>query len=649
MVTKYLILVFISLFLNFSPKKKYFEILQVGTTVTSIAQSPGPFISGGSINRLITGLPDTQSLPVKILYMAYRPATWEEKALTEEVNEKRNLGGLVFVYYTNISDKPVGLRDWYLNRKESGFFRIAGDVAWDRRYTDIIAPGQTTVQEICGVSEDFQTGKPAEFAINGENWQPVGYFPGTFREEEVRVTSVVMDSSMTELIIHLRNFTDQEMKIGSIKIEGKSTSSLTIVSPELEPRGHIIATLKTKDPFTPGELVIIRVEMKTEDSSFIIYSHRNAYADYFPNGTWGIEESQYPDAASHHLNTMVRGGKSTDAFFKNAYKTTGIKAMPHTGLYPDIDMIRDLEHHPAVALWYIHDEPDWTRTPQLVMAAQEMTKKYSTKKPTLITLCRNVKFFEYAFIPDIPCHDHYCVTAPTTSKWSYIYGTRLEETGYYTADLKYASEPKPIWVWTQGVHLWEERPKMPLPTPDEMGAQLYFNLGRGAKGNLWFTFLQEAGDRFPQSKKALQVYSRLIIMLNKDLLASDPYHGRKTAPPEADIATLISPDNMIVFVTNKDYQISDSAYLWHDVHNLEVKIQVPGWFRPADAFEIDPFSGLKSVSWNPGPGEISINLPDLHMGKVICLSSSKKKRSDMASQYSIILKSEETNLINHGK
>lgn len=29
--------------------------------------------------------------------------------------------------------------------------------------------------------------------------------------------------------------------------------------------------------------------------------------------------------------------------------------------------------------------------------------------------------------------------------------TRLEETAYYTRDLKYAAEPKLIWVWTQGI------------------------------------------------------------------------------------------------------------------------------------------------------------------------------------------------------
>ena len=38
--------------------------------------------------------------------------------------------------------------------------------------------------------------------------------------------------------------------------------------------------------------------------------------------------------------------------------------------------------------------------------------------------------------------DHYCVTAPSSSRWPHRWGTRLEETGYYTRDLKLASEPE---------------------------------------------------------------------------------------------------------------------------------------------------------------------------------------------------------------
>lgn len=586
------------------------------------------------------GKPQPEALPIQIEYVALRPARWEEKALTEIVNEKRNEGGLVFVYYTNTSDRPVALREWYLNDRESGHYRLAGDVAWDRRYAGEVQPGQTTVLEICGVSADFQVGKKADFTWMGANWNPVAHHEAGFEPEKLRVTSIVMDESLTRLTIHIRNFLNEDVRIRSVALEGKSPARVALTSDKLEGNGHAIAHVQVEHPFAAGELALVRLETEAGGKVHTVFSHRNAYGDYLPNGTWGIEENQYADAARHHLNTMVKGGHSTDTFFARDYQTTGIKAMPHTGLYPDVDLLRNLARHPAVALWYIHDEPDWLYTPQLVMASHEMTKKYSTQKPTLITLCRNVKFFEFAFIPDIPCHDHYSVTAPTTSKWPFVYGTRLEETGYYTADLKYASEPKPIWVWTQGVHLWDERPKMPLPTPDELGAQLYFNLGRGAKGNLWFTFLEEAGARFPATKKALQQYSRVVALLQDDLLASDPCHGEITAPEKTDVAALITADKLILFITNTDYQISDSAYQWTSRKKVRVQVKIPHWFTARDGFEVSPESGIRAANWKMPGGVVELTLDELKMGRVFVFATGKEARGNYAARFQEIINME---------
>lgn len=565
-------------------------------------------------------------LPIAVNYISFRPAAWEEKTIIEEVNEKRNQGGLMFVYYTNTSDQAVALREWYLNERESGHYRLAGDVAWDRRYTDVVAPGETTVQEICGVSADFQVGKKAGFSIIGSNWQPVSGYDGKLEPEKWRISSITFDSTLSNVCIHIRSLCAQSVKISSVSILKNQTKELSLSSSVLEANGHVIARLSLEKALTPGELTIVKADILQEGNNYTFYSHRNAYADFVPNGTWGIENKQYEDAQRHHLNTMVRGGNTADDFFSEDYYKTGFRTMTHTGLYPNVDMIRDLEKHPSVACWYIHDEPDWLYTPQLVLTSHEITKRYSVRKPTMITLCRNVKFFEYGFIPDIPCHDHYSVTAPSSSKWPYPYGTRLEETGYYTADLKYASEPKPIWVWTQGVHLWDQRPKMPLPTPDELGAQLYFNLGRGAKGNLWFTFIEEAGDRYPATKKALQTYSRVVRLLEKDLLLSDPWHGTVKTDAPVDVACLLTPDKAIIFITNREYMIQDSAYQWKDYKNVKLSVSLPSWFQPSDGFELNPEKGIHTVQWLRNNTFVDLNLDTLSMGRIIVLTKDNKAR-----------------------
>lgn len=580
------------------------------------------------------------NLPVKVVYAAFRPAKWEEKAVIEAVNEKRNLGGLLFVYYKNTSDNPVPLREWYLGQRESGHFRLSGDVAWDRRYTDVVQPGQTTVLEICGTSGDFQAEKETSFSILGQQWQSICNTPLTMHTEKVRMSSITFDSSLTEICVHLKSQLTTPCLLTSISVEGKQQAAQIATSYTIQPAGQIIVRITLKEPFKPGELAIFSAQLQCGDTALVVYSHRNAYGDFVPNGTWDIHENQYQDAATHHLNTMVRGGHSDDAFFANDFRKTNIKTMTHTGLYPDVDMLRDLAHHPAVACWYIHDEPDWLYTPQLVMTSHEITKKYAREKPTLITFCRNVRFFEYAFIPDIPCHDHYSVTAPSSSTWPYPYGTRLEETGYYTADLKAASEPKPIWVWTQGVHLWSERPKLPLPSPDELGAQLYYNLSRGAKGNLWFTFLDEAGKKYPDTKKALQQYGRMVKAIEKDLPLSDPWDGKCAAPAEVDVSSLLTPDKLIVFVQNKQYAIRDTAYLWSKQTNINIQLALPDWLTVNEGFEFDPLTGCNNVAWSVEKQNLTLRLDELQMGKVFIFSSSKHAKSEYQTAFQSFLKKE---------
>lgn len=578
--------------------------------------------------------------PIEVEYISLRPAKWEETALIEEINEKRNLGGLVFIYYKNKSKHPVHLREWYLNDRESGHFRLAGDIAWDRRYSHTLQPGETAVQEISGVSNDFQIGKPANFKILNNNWQTTLEHNSIFEPEKFRITSIVFDSTLTSAIVHIKSFIPDPAQILTVSVENRNIEKFTVTSPNIEKNGHVVVNLKFEKSFTPGELCLIKVETEVKGKQEIFYSHRNAYPDFFPNGTWSIDPPQYKDAHLHHLNTMVKGGKSTDSYFAQEFEKEGFKTMTHTGLIPNIDMIRDLKNHPAVVCWYIQDEPDWLHHPQSVFAAHQMTKVYSQEKPTMITLCRNVKFFEYAFIPDIPCQDHYSVTAPTSSKWPYVYGTRLEETGFYTRDLKYASEPKPVWVWTQGVHLWDERPKMPLPTPDELGAQLFFNLGQGAKGNLWFTFQEEAGRLFPQTKKALQNYSRIIRLTENELLASDPLSSQIISPQNLDVAPLISSDQLTVFLTNLDYQIHDSSYIWNPLENFEILIKLPDWFDINSGFEIQPENGIKELLWTIEDGVLKISVDEIKMGKIFIFSSDMERIKTYLNRFDRILQLE---------
>jgi hypothetical protein len=585
--------------------------------------------------------PVPSDLPVLVEHIVLRPARWEEHVLTEPVNERRNLGGLAFVYFRNQSDKTVSLREWYLNERESGHYRLAYDIAWDRTHTKTLHPGQTSVLEICGTAADFQPGKPAFFSWIGSDWEVVAACADTFREAQVDIPSIIVDSTLRQLTVHFRNRTSGRLSVGSVELPGgPAVVASEWTASTMRQGGHLIARFRLQKALTTGQLFILKASFAKEDGGTVTsFTHRHAYPDHFPNGTWGIEPDRYGEARRHHLNIMVRNGRSDDQFFSEAHARTGIRAMPHTGIHPDIALLQDLQDHPAVACWYLQDEPDWLLTPQSVHACETMTRRYAPGKPTMLTLCRNVKFFEYAFLPDIACHDHYSVTAPTTSRWPHPFGTRLEETGYYTADLKYAAAPKPIWVWTQGLHLWEERPLMPLPTPDELGAQLYFNLGRGAKGNLWFTFLKAAAERYPATRQALQAYGRAVRLLSGDLLQGDPYGyvgGRR--PPTVDVAAVYAPERLVLFLVNTDYDMLETGYAWRNSTAGPLELPLPDGFIPKEVFEVDPWKGLHPVvGWSVQEENWKARLPSFGMGKIWVLSRREGEQARLQEAYDNIL------------
>jgi hypothetical protein len=287
----------------------------------------------------------------------------------------------------------------------------------------------------------------------------------------------------------------------------------------------------------------------------------------------------------------------------------------------------------------IQDEPDWNKTSQMIFTSVETTHKYNSTRPSMITFCRNVKFCEYAFIVDIPCHDHYSVTAPSSSTWPKRYGTRLEETAYYTRDLKYASYPKPVWVWSQGIFTWNERPKRPVPTPDELAAQLMLNLGRGAKGILWFTFKKHVGEKYPDLRKAIQGWGRIMELLRDEWLGTEPISANVEAPDKIDVAVLAGWDKLIVIVFNQDYEIHDEAYPWKPASNLSISLKAPAWIRPGALLEVSP-EGIADHEFKNNNGRLTIPIDRLHVTKVFIFVNESEAPQSLRKKFGEIVKSE---------
>jgi hypothetical protein len=567
-----------------------------------------------------------QRTGLRIDYVRYRQARWETEQVKELDISRVNEGGSVCVYVTNTSNAGERLRDWRLNDREAGTYHQDFLVGWDRmlgsgsaKDATRIEPGCMGVVEICGLSDDFAPGKPFRFSQSLGRGGAGGSIETTLQEDPIQISFIRVMPDMTTIEVHFRNTGDAYTHLKGLIVNGAKPASVIWAATVLPAQGNGIARATLAKPLNRSALVIAGIEIEQAGEARKVFAHRRAFPDYYPIGTWGIGGYDPAEVRHMHIDTCKQGGRSDDSFYSELVSRYGFKTMVHTGATPDVDTLRDLGAHPAVSAWYLQDEPDSNRTIQQVAHITETTHDYDSRKPSLITLCRMHKFSEYAGLPDIPVHDHYCVGAPSSSRWPKRYGTRLEETAHYTRELKWASEPKPIWVWTQGLFDWGSRRKQTVPTPDELAAQLLLNMGRGAKGILWFTIKHRIGERYPETRDAIKGWGRVLEVTRNDLLSAEPLQAPMTAPEKIDAKGLVAWDRVFLFVFNQDYEIHDAAYPWTPAHKVVIDMTLPAWLRPESAVSVAS-DGVTPVTFTSAPGgSTRVTLDTLRVGQLIVL------------------------------
>lgn len=514
-------------------------------------------------------------------YLHYRPAKWEKELVTEHEADFPNEGGLLYLYLRNVSEEPQSLRFWRLNGQDESYWRLNHLIAWDRLYDRELQPGQLTVLEINGKTKDFAPGNDVKFSFVAGTWQPVLNHRGVMQESAVRISYIRVWPDLKRLTVHLRANNAQDFTLTSLGVEG---AEATLGAVSLAP-GAAIATVELAAPLSLGQLLVVKTAVKQGETELPVYAHRRAHPDFFPIGVWSMKEENHEDLMRMHVETGVLGGDASDGYYTWGVPK-GLRNMVHTGVPTRVDQVRSLKDKPSILCWMIQDEPDWSIPANIMLHTDTELRQYDLSKPTFITLCRNIKFMEYGPIADIPCQDHYSVTAPSSSIWPKPYGTRLEETAWYTRDLKYASEPKPIWIWSQGIADWGERPKRTSPTPNELAAQLVLNLGRGAKGILWFNYSTELAQKWPDARDAMRDWGRVMSVLREDLLDADVWDGA-SASEGVDIAALLGRDRVLAGLTNTRYEIHPEAYPFTPHEQVSVRLPKPA-FPVAVAVRITP-------------------------------------------------------------
>lgn len=175
---------------------------------------------------------------LSVEYVHYRPVRYETEKVREPQNERPNQGGLVFAYLKNTSGESVRMRAWHLNRRDDSHYRLGGSIAWDRIHKSTLQPAEMTVPEISGISGDFATDAPFEFALIGANWRSIGGIETTLREDPVGVSFIRVFPDRNQVEVHVRNAADESVRLEGADVIGTTVQATEWTTQELEARGR---------------------------------------------------------------------------------------------------------------------------------------------------------------------------------------------------------------------------------------------------------------------------------------------------------------------------------------------------------------------------------------------------------------------------
>lgn len=315
-------------------------------------------------------------------------------------------------------------------------------------------------------------------------------------------------------------------------------------------------------------------------------------------------------------------------------------------------------------------------------------------RPTFVNLCRPGTFPEFARIADIVGYDAYQVGAPGDEASHWGYARDLEAAAWYMWALHRNAEPSPTWAWSQGYHGWTHRlifgllttgkPGRALVTPSECRVQLVQELGRGIKGLWWFLCLSKAGTEkqfwtdleeggapewerlksmaapgvdlsaYPQLTKetlapiiaeAMKPWDELwneirnlnsVVRQIRDLLQEgDTYEQRQFdigwgASPR-DLATVASPDALVVFLTNLGYYQTCTGAVFRPVAHWSVTAELPPWLTPADVFEVTA-AGPRDAAWKANDASVEITVDGLEDVRFYVVAADRSLRQACAEK-----------------
>lgn len=328
------------------------------------------------------------------------------------------------------------------------------------------------------------------------------------------------------------------------------------------------------------------------------------------------------DCRRHYIDTLVpdyviRGGDPSIA------AKFGLSVVPYAST---IDRYHD---HPAIAGWYLADEPGREPVVNTLARIEDIRGKDRTR-PVVVTINQPIwpRAVDFDQV-DIGYQDTYPV-----------YGPPLENVGDCVSQYRMLIAPKPVVFIPQ---CFRRSPNETagwcrFPTPEEERFMVLLSLAAGARGEVYFAYNVEPFEpiegcglsKAPEARALWAEIGRINLELRTlaSLLAqSCPVDTQRVG--DVQVARLaLGKDTIACIVTNHDYEYTRKTFRPHRTGPIALPAPAPDWLTVTDAFSVSA-DGLQSVSYADG----ELTLGDLGEGAIIILTSDPGLRERLQTRH----------------
>ncbi len=603
----------------------------------------------------------------------------------------QEMGGMLYLRVDNRANAPLRIVDVLVNDVAIDTLLRERKAWWWRQRPESIPADGVGVVEICITSHLMPAdGGPVRLSLIDMDGNRLDFRHTMHSERGLTISYAYREAN--RLVLYIRNDHPwMTYRPEILSVNGQALDAVFV--PDVLTPGMVART--EISPFTTvpvRELAIWELTARDVANRLATTLRPRTLVDpRFPIGVWQSSES-WADSA-HRLELQRAGmdclftsvmGLATDPQYSRdvlrQFQMTPISIPEpwqgdelnvtfHETVQSFFDTYRN---DPPVIGWDACEEPDWEKPGYTYPATARVAARVTSIRravgyhPITGTLCRSRMFYAFAPILDVPIMDAYRVGAPSADSPPLYWGNFLESVVDYTRDLKRNGEPSPSWVWAQGVHDWWERawangkPGRPSPSPEETRAQLYMQLGEGAKGVLWFRYIKPevmeqaylrdleknrgmlqrmglnvtADDMraiFPQWRawwaetwQAMQTMNTEMRILRPVISRGEQINAPRvlaaSKPGRLYLGSIASDRAMITYVVNLDYQFNSTGYVFTPQRSVRLAIDLPGWaqgWNSAWLLQGDKWTPLKLQASSPSTRDVALN--ELKDGAIVVL------------------------------